>query len=152
MVWIPFGTWLMRTNCPSVTSKAMNLAFSVLTRAETVVAAVNRIAATVLASGAIAVTILSCGMGPAIMTVGTTQASAIGLSVPATVTAAHARPTVLPDQRRHPFLPGVICAACKRTGHEASSCDMLAIAIFVEKHRNSLSDSEKTAIEDRWIN
>ena len=58
---------------------------------------------------------------------------------------------VRPDQRRRPFLPGVICAACKRTGHEASSCDMLAIAIFVEKHRNSLSDSEKSAIEDKWI-
>jgi hypothetical protein len=59
---------------------------------------------------------------------------------------------VRPDQRRRPFLPGVICAACKRTGHEASSCDMLAIAIFVEKHRNSLSDSEKSAIEEKWVN
>jgi hypothetical protein len=58
---------------------------------------------------------------------------------------------VRPDQRRRPFLPGVLCASCKRTGHEASSCDMLAIAIFVEKHRNSLSDSEKSAIEDKWI-
>ena len=28
---------------------------------------------------------------------------------------------------------------------------MLAFAIFVEKHRNSLSDSEKSAIEDKWI-
>ena len=28
---------------------------------------------------------------------------------------------------------------------------MLAIAIFVEKHRNSLSDSKKLDIEDRWI-
>jgi len=28
---------------------------------------------------------------------------------------------------------------------------MLAIAIFVEKHRNSLSDREKLAIEDKWI-
>ena len=55
------------------------------------------------------------------------------------------------DQRRRPFLPGVICAACKRTGHEASSCDMLAIAILVECHKNSLSDSEKSAIEDKWI-
>ena len=64
--------------------------------------------------------------------------------------SATGRP-IRPDQRRRPFLPGVICAACKRTGHEASSCDMLAIAIFVEKHRNSLSDGEKSAIEDRWI-
>ena len=28
---------------------------------------------------------------------------------------------------------------------------MLAIAIFVEKHRNTLSDSKKSAIEDKWI-
>ena len=58
---------------------------------------------------------------------------------------------VRPDQRRHPFLPGVICAACKRTGHEASSCDMLAIALFVERHKNQLSDSEKSSIEDKWV-
>ena len=58
---------------------------------------------------------------------------------------------VHPDQHRCPFLLGVICAACKRTGHKVSSCGMLDIAIFVEKHRNSLSDSEKSAIEDKWI-
>ena len=58
---------------------------------------------------------------------------------------------VRPDQRHRPFLPGVICAACKRTGHEASSCDMLAIALFVERHKNQLSDSEKSSIEDKWV-
>jgi hypothetical protein len=48
-------------------------------------------------------------------------------------------------------MPGVICAACKRIGHEASSCDMLAIALFVDRHKNQLSESEKTKIEDSWI-
>ena len=58
---------------------------------------------------------------------------------------------VRPDQRQRPFLPGAICAACKRTGHEASSCDMLAIALFVERHKNQLTNSKKTSIEDKWV-
>ncbi len=54
-----------------------------------------------------------------------------------------------PDQRRRPFLPGVICAACKRTGHEASNCDMLAITLFVDRHKDQLSDAEKSSIEEK---
>ena len=56
-----------------------------------------------------------------------------------------------PDQRRRPFFPGVTCAACKRTGHEALNCDMLAIAFFVDRHKDRLSDAEKSSIEDKWI-
>jgi len=56
-----------------------------------------------------------------------------------------------PDQRRRPFLPGVICAACKRTGHEATSCDMLAIALFVDRHKERLSETEKSEIEATWL-
>ncbi len=41
-----------------------------------------------------------------------------------------------PDQRRQPFLHGVMCAACKHTGHEATSCNMLAIALFVDCHKD----------------
>jgi hypothetical protein len=55
------------------------------------------------------------------------------------------------DQRHCPFLPGIICTACKRTGHKALSCDMLAIALFVEHHKNQLTNSEKTSIEDKWV-
>ena len=88
-------------SCPSVTSKAMNLAFSVLTKAGTVVAAVGMITAKVLVCGAIAVWVLVCEVETATTTVGTivrtTQASAIGPPVvPATVTAAIDRPTMLP--------------------------------------------------------
>ena len=56
-----------------------------------------------------------------------------------------------PDQRRRPFLPGVNCAACKRTGHEASNCDMLAITFFVDRHKDRLLDAEKSSIEEKWI-
>ena len=81
----------------SVTSRAMNLTFSVLNKAGTVVAAVRMIAAEVLVCGAIAARVLVCGVEAANTTAGTPWASAIGLPVvPATVTVALARPTLLP--------------------------------------------------------
>ncbi len=42
--------------------------------------------------------------------------------------------SIHPDLHRRSFLPGVQCEACKRIGHEASSCDMLAIALFLDKY------------------
>ncbi len=45
----------------------------------------------------------------------------------------------------------MICAACKRRGHPASSCDMLAIAFFVDHHKNHLSENEKLSIKEKWI-
>ena len=51
-----------------------------------------------------------------------------------------------PDLRCRPFLPGVICVACKHTGHEATSCNMLAIALFVECHKDQLSKTKKLSI------
>jgi hypothetical protein len=45
----------------------------------------------------------------------------------------------------------VICAACKWRGHPASSCDLLAIALFVDRHKQQLSENEKSAIEETWI-
>ena len=41
-----------------------------------------------------------------------------------------------PDQRRRSFLPTVQCEACKRIGHEAVNCDMLALALFIERHKH----------------
>jgi hypothetical protein len=75
----------------------MNLAFSVLTKAGTVVAAVSLIAEKLLVCGVIAMTVLVCGVVTATMTVGTTRASVIGLPVgPVMVTAAIDRPTRFP--------------------------------------------------------
>ena len=38
-----------------------------------------------------------------------------------------------PDRNRRPFLPDVQCAACKRVGHVAKHCNMLATAICLER-------------------
>ena len=59
--------------------------------------------------------------------------------------------SIRPDQRRRPYMPNVIGAVCKRRGHPASSCDMLAISLFVERHKNQLLESEKLEIEENWI-
>ena len=56
-----------------------------------------------------------------------------------------------PDQCRRPFLPGVICTACKRTGHKATNCDMLAILLFVDRHKDWLLENAKSSIEEEWI-
>jgi hypothetical protein len=39
-----------------------------------------------------------------------------------------------PDLRRRTFMPDKQCAACKRVGHEAVNCNMLAIALFVDRY------------------
>ena len=59
--------------------------------------------------------------------------------------------SIRPDLRRRTFLPGVQCAACKRLGHEASSCDMLAIALFLDKYKKTLPDDSRRTIESTWV-
>jgi hypothetical protein len=59
--------------------------------------------------------------------------------------------SLCPDQRRRPYMPDVICAACKQRGHSALSWDMLAIALFVERRKNQLLESKKSKIEETWI-
>ena len=50
------------------------------------------------------------------------------------------------------FIPGVQCGACKRIGHEASSCDMLAIDLFLDKYiKHSLADNVRCTIESTWV-
>ena len=56
-----------------------------------------------------------------------------------------------PDQRRRSFLPNVQCEACKRIGHEAINCDMLALALIIERHKQSLSDAKRDEIESKWL-
>ena len=57
-----------------------------------------------------------------------------------------------PDQRRRPFQQGVQCAACKRLGHEAANCDMLAIALFIDRYtKQDLSATDKDALEQQWL-
>jgi hypothetical protein len=56
-----------------------------------------------------------------------------------------------PDQRCHSFLPDKRCDACKCIGHEAINCNMLALALFIEHHKQSFSDSELNEIESKWL-
>ncbi len=59
--------------------------------------------------------------------------------------------SIRPDLRRRTFLPGVQCAACKRLGNEASSCDMLAIALFLDKHKKTLTEDSRRALKSTWV-
>jgi hypothetical protein len=60
--------------------------------------------------------------------------------------------SICPDQRHRSFLHGVQCNACKHLGHKASSCDMLAIALFLDKHvKHSLFDDDRRRIESNWV-
>ena len=57
-----------------------------------------------------------------------------------------------PDCNHRPFLPDVQCAACKRVGHVAKHCDMLATAICLERYmKRDMSDSVRDAIEKDWL-
>jgi hypothetical protein len=57
-----------------------------------------------------------------------------------------------PDRNRRPFLPDVQCAACKRVGHVAKHCDMLATAICLERYMKvDLSPSLRDSIEKEWL-
>jgi hypothetical protein len=59
---------------------------------------------------------------------------------------------ICPDQHRRTFLPGVQCDACKRIGHVALTCDMLAMALFLEKYiTHSLSNNDWCKIESNWL-
>jgi len=57
-----------------------------------------------------------------------------------------------PDRNRRPFLPDVQCAACKRVGHVAKHCDMLATAICLERYmKTDLSPALRDSIEQEWL-
>ena len=57
-----------------------------------------------------------------------------------------------PDRNRRPFLPDVQCAACKRVGHVAKHCDMLATAICLERYmKHDMSTTLRDSIEKEWL-
>jgi hypothetical protein len=57
-----------------------------------------------------------------------------------------------PERRRRPFLHGVQCDACKRIGHEAANCNMLAVALFVDQYTKAdLSDAQRSKIGQDWL-
>ena len=57
-----------------------------------------------------------------------------------------------PDRNRRPYLADVQCAACKRVGHVAKHCDMLATAICLERYmKHDLTTSSRDSIEKDWL-
>lgn len=83
----------------------------------------------------------------------------VNVTMTGTPTVVKAPPAVTPqgrynrpDQRRRPNQQGVQCAACKRLGHEAANCDMLAIGLFIDRYtKQDLSASDRDAIEQQWL-
>jgi hypothetical protein len=60
--------------------------------------------------------------------------------------------SIRPDHPRCGFLPNVQCDACNRVGHVATNCDMLAMALFLDKYvKQSLSDEDKRKVESNWL-
>ncbi len=58
---------------------------------------------------------------------------------------------VCPDRNRSAFLPDTICDACRRPGHVAATCDVLAKALFIEKYKRDISGDLKDKLERDWI-
>jgi hypothetical protein len=57
-----------------------------------------------------------------------------------------------PDHNRRSWDPDTICAACRRRGHPASQCDMLAIALFLDRYiKTMMSPSDRDKIESAWL-
>jgi hypothetical protein len=56
-----------------------------------------------------------------------------------------------PDQRRRAYKPGVQCNACKRIGHNAVNCDMLAIALYIDRYIKDISATKRSTIKSRWL-
>ena len=56
-----------------------------------------------------------------------------------------------PDRNDGDYRPDTVCDACRRTGHVAANCDVLAIALFIEKYKKELSDNVRDRIESDWV-
>jgi hypothetical protein len=57
-----------------------------------------------------------------------------------------------PDHNRRKYDSSIICDACKRRGHPAAQCDLLAQAIFINKYmKHSLTDIARGKLEEAWL-
>jgi len=136
-------TFQRRTNYNSATCRAMNLVSSASTRVATVVAGVRTAGVSIDARVS-----TTARIDPLLPVIEVTRAVHYPVrEAPPPPRGRFARP----DRRRRSFLPNVQCEACKRIGHEAVNCDMLAVALFIERHKQSLSDVEHNSIESKWL-
>jgi hypothetical protein len=58
---------------------------------------------------------------------------------------------VCPDCNGRKWDSSLVCDACRRSGHTASQCGMLAMAIFIEKYMTTAADDEKDRIKAAWL-
>jgi hypothetical protein len=56
-----------------------------------------------------------------------------------------------PNHNKSKWDPCIICDACRHTRHKAASCDMLAMAIFLEKYKRETSDNTTNKVETEWL-
>ncbi len=56
-----------------------------------------------------------------------------------------------PDHNRRQWDPYITCAACKRRGHPAANCNMLAMALFLEKYNRLMSNTDRNKIKTAWL-
>jgi len=56
-----------------------------------------------------------------------------------------------PDHNRRLWDPDITCAACKRRGHPTANCDMLAMALFLEKYNRLMSNADCDKIQVAWL-
>ncbi len=43
------------------------------------------------------------------------------------------------------------CNACKRIGHKAATCNMLAIALFLDRYTSDMSEADWSQLESKWL-
>ena len=66
--------------------------------------------------------------------------------------ADHSRGSfVCPDCNGRKWDPDLVCDACRWSSHIAAQCDMLAIAIFINKYKKEASADMKDKIKVAWL-
>ncbi len=56
-----------------------------------------------------------------------------------------------PDKNWCEFKPNVQCDDCKRVGHKAAKCNVLAITLFLDCYKSDMSKADKSQLESKWI-
>jgi hypothetical protein len=56
-----------------------------------------------------------------------------------------------PNSNRGKYHPDIICDACWQSGHVAANCNVLAIALVIEKYKQDIPDNKKEKIKSEWL-
>ncbi len=65
--------------------------------------------------------------------------------------AAPRRHYARPDRNGRAYQQDKICNACQCIGHVAVNCNILAIALFIEKYKQHILDNIKDCLESEWV-